>query len=171
VRCHFVDVLLLPAGHLLLHLLNFALELADLFDQARLVLLLQLSIFLHLLSHLDQLGLQGLSGGLAVAHELLVLGHVLLQVVEDLELLVERDQGVQFVLQLYLFLLQSDLQLVFLALIEHRGGEGTRDRRRLHRGGRCRPFRWTIAGARSLRRTRSLLYCLAHRFAQFQFLI
>ena len=66
-----------------------------------------------------------LSGVLTVPHKLLVIRHVLLQIVEDLQFLVEGDERIQLVLKLYLLFFQSQLELVFITLIEHRRREGT----------------------------------------------
>jgi len=113
-----------------LYLLNIFFELADLLEQARLVLLLQISVLLHLDSDLHDFLLEILAGGLAVAHELLVLCDILLEVVEDLKLLVESNKRVELVLQLDLLLLEGKLKLVVGALVEHglrealRGGVG-----------------------------------------------
>ena len=75
-------------------------------EQAVLVLLLHLSIFLDLLGDMCYLGLELLMGSLTISHELLILCYVPLQVIEHLELLVEGDQSVKLVLQLDLLLLK-----------------------------------------------------------------
>jgi hypothetical protein len=123
---HLDDVLLLLRGHVLLKRLNVILELLDLLKQARLVLLLQLGVLLHLLRDLHDLDLKLLSGGLAITNELLVLSDILLKVVEDLQFLIEGDQRVQFVLKLDFLLFEGELELIFLALVEHRLSEAAR---------------------------------------------
>ena len=96
-------------------------------EQAVLVLLLHLGVFLDLLSDSCNVGLELLTGSLTVSHELLILSHVFLQVVEHLKLLIKSDQGVQLVLQLNLFLLERQLELIFVTLVQHGRGKFARD--------------------------------------------
>ena len=96
-------------------------------EQAVLVLLLHLSIFLDLLGDLCDLGLELLTGGLTISHELLILCYVPLKVIENLELLIESNQGVQLVLELDLLLFERELELIFIALVEHGRGKFARD--------------------------------------------
>ena len=119
-----------------------------LLEQAVLVLLLHLSIFLDLLGDLCNLGLELLTGGLTISHELLILCNVPLQVIEHLELLIESNQGVQLVLELNLLLLERKLELIFIALVEHSRGEfarycclGGRHSASLSRARTCTPHR------------------------------
>ena len=83
------------------------------------MLLLHLSVFFELLCDLKKFGVKLFSGIFAISHKLLILGNVFLEVVKDLELFVESNQSVQLMLEFHLFLFQSKLELVFLALIEH----------------------------------------------------
>jgi len=124
-------VLLLKVGLLRLCglpllLLNLLHELLDFSLQAVLELLLHLGVLLHLLCCQRQSGLKLLSGGLAITNELLVLSDILLKVVEDLQFLIEGDQRVQFVLKLDFLLFEGELELIFLALVEHRLSEAAR---------------------------------------------
>ena len=75
-------------------------------EQAVLVLLLHLGVFPDLLSDPCNVGLELLTGSLTVSHELLILSHISLQVVEHLKLFIKSDQGVELVLQLDLLLLK-----------------------------------------------------------------
>ena len=100
------------------HVLLF--DILDFLQQAVLILLLHESVQLQLLSDLDDLNLELLTGGLAIPDKLLVLSDVLLEIIEDLEFLVEGDQGVKLVLELDLLLLKGELHLVFLTLVKHR---------------------------------------------------
>ena len=117
-----LDVLLPLIRHLLFERHDLVLERLDLLKQARLVLLLQLGVLFHLDSDLSNLYLELFSGVLTRSEILLVLCHVLLQVVEHLQLLVESDQSVELVLELDLFLLESDLKFITAHLREHRLG-------------------------------------------------
>jgi len=129
-------VKLRKVGHLRLSclaflLLNLVHQLLDLGLKLVLELLFHLGVFLNLLGCHGQCGLEILAGGLAFAHELLVLSDILLEVVEDLKLLIKGDQSVELVLQLDVSLLQGKLELVVGALVEHglrellrRGGGG-----------------------------------------------
>ena len=122
-----LDMLLSLSRHLSLQVFNLRLEFVDLRDQTCLVLLLKQSIFSELVCDLHDLVLQVLSGILTVSNELLILSNVFLKVIEDLEFLVESNERVQFVLELDLFLLQCELDLVLLSLVEHLRREGSRD--------------------------------------------
>ena len=95
-------------------------DILDFLQQASLILLLHKSVQLQLLGDLDDLNLELLTGGLAIPDKLLVLSDVLLKIIEDLEFLVEGDQGVELVLELDLLLLEGKLELVLLALVKHR---------------------------------------------------
>ena len=100
------------------------------------ILLFQLGVFPELLRDLDNPLLQLLSGVFTVPDELLILNDVLLQVVENLEFLIESDERVEFVLKFNLFLLESQLELVFISLVEHlRRKRASRDCARDRSGG------------------------------------
>ena len=118
-----LDVALLLFGHLSLEVLDVSLERLDFLKKGLLVLLLHQGVFLEVSGILDKSLLELLSGVLTVPHELLVLGNVLLEVVEDLELLVQSDQSVELVLKFDLFLLKGKLELILLALVKHRHSE------------------------------------------------
>ena len=75
-------------------------------EQAVLVLLLHLGVFLDLLSDPCNVGLELFTRSLTVSHKLLILSHISLQIVENLKLLIKSDQGVELVLQLDLLLLK-----------------------------------------------------------------
>ena len=119
-----LDVLMPLSGELFLELFYFVLQLFYLRDEAGLKLLLHLGVLLNLLGELEQLLLELFARLLAVPYKLHVLCHVLLQVIEDLQFLIEGDQRVQFVLKLDLLLFEGQLQLVFVALVEHLSREG-----------------------------------------------
>ena len=76
---------------------------------------------------MGDVGLEFFACRFTVLDELLALGHLPLQVVEDLELFVQGYQGVKLMLKLNVLLLQRQLELVFLALVEHGRGEFARD--------------------------------------------
>ena len=149
VRGHFVsmplilllqllDMLLSLCGGLFLEVFDFGLQLLNLRDETGLQLLLHLGVLFDLLGELEELLLELLSGRLAVPHELLVLSYVLLQVVEDLQFLIEGNQRVQLVLKFYLLFFERQLQLVFVALVEHLSCERASCDRFGDRGrGRC----------------------------------
>ena len=95
----------LSVGSLHFLLLNIFHELLDLFLETLLEFFLHLRVFLELLRRGSDRDLQLLTSVFTLSNEGLVLSHVLLQVVEDLQLLVEGDQGVKLVLKLNFFLL------------------------------------------------------------------
>ena len=79
---------------------------------------------------MGDVGLEFFACRFTVLDKLLALGHLPLQVVEDLELFVQGYQGVKLMLKLNVLLLQRQLELVFLALVEHGRGEFSCDRSR-----------------------------------------
>ena len=119
----FLDVSLLVGACLALKALNLSLELFDLVEKTGLILLLHLCVLPDLLADLSDLDLELLSDRLTVLEQLLVLSDVSLQIIEDLQFLIEGDQGVQFVLKLDFLLLECELQLVLLTLVKQRVGE------------------------------------------------
>ena len=133
-------------GLLLLEALDLRLKLLNLVQQTALILLLHLRVLLDLLADLCDLDLELLSDRLAVLEQLLVLGDVSLQIVEDLQFLIEGDQGVQFVLKLDFLLLECELQLVLLTLVKQSIGKPSLSNRSRHSclgdflGARCWPL-------------------------------
>ena len=102
-----LDVLLPLGRGLLLELLDLILQLLYLRNQAGFKLLLHLGVLLDLLGQLEELLLELLAGICVVPYQLLVLGNVFLQIVENLQFFVECDQRVQLVLELNLLFLES----------------------------------------------------------------
>ena len=99
----------LGVGSLPLLLLNLFHELLNLLLETFLEFFLHLCVFLELLGRCSDRDLQFFAGILALADEGLVLSDIFLEVVKDLQLLIESNQGVQFVLKLNLFFLQEQL--------------------------------------------------------------
>ena len=120
---HLLNALLLLIRHLLLKALDLVLQLLNFLNQRVLVLFLQLGVLLDLLSDLHNLGLKLFSSGLAVPDKLFIFGNIFLQIIENLQLLVQRNKRVQLVLELYLLLFEGELKLVLLTLVEHALGE------------------------------------------------
>ena len=117
---------------------DLGLQFFDLGDEIGFKVFFHLGVLFDLLGELEELLLELLSGRLAVPHELLVVSHVLLQVVEDLQFLIEGNQRVQLVLKFYLLFFERQLQLVFVALVEHLSCERASCDRFGDRGrGRC----------------------------------
>jgi len=100
---------LLDSGSFPLLRLNLVPELLDLGLKLVLELLLHLGVLFHLLGCHSQGRLELFASCFAITDELLVLGHVLLEVVEHLKFLVEGNQSVQLVLQLDILLLEREL--------------------------------------------------------------
>lgn len=115
---NLLNVLDAQRTHLPLQVFDLGPQLLDLSDQACLVFLVQFGRLLLLLGDLCDALVEVLAGGLAVPEQFLVLRHILLQIVEHLQFLIERDQRVELVLQLNLLLLQCKLQLRFVPLVE-----------------------------------------------------
>ena len=110
----------LSVGSLPLLLLNLFHELLDLFLEALLEFFLHLSVFMELLGRGSDRDLQLFTSILTLANEGLVLGHILLEVIKDLQLLIQSNQCVKFVLEFNFFFFEEELQLGVLALLEHR---------------------------------------------------
>ena len=103
---HLGDVLLIPPCHLVFKRLYILLECTNLMKQAVLVLLLHAGVFLELLSDLCDLSVEVITGSLTISQMLLILCYISLQVIENLQLLIQCNQGVELVLQLYLLFLE-----------------------------------------------------------------
>ena len=110
----------LSVGSLPLLLLNLFHELLDLFLETLLEFFLHLSVFMELLGRGSDRDLQLFTSIFTLANEGLVLGHILLEVIKDLQLLIQSNQCVKFVLELNFFFFEEELQLGVLALLEHR---------------------------------------------------
>ena len=106
-------------GSLPFLLLNVFHELLDLFLETLLEFFLHFSIFMELLSRGSDRDLQLFTSILALTNEGLVLGHILLEVIKDLQLLIQSNQRVKFVLELNFFFFKEELQLGVLTLLEH----------------------------------------------------
>ena len=116
----FEYVLLPSLRGLAIHLLNLSFKLPDFFNQTGLILFLQLSVLLKRLSRLSEFFLQLFASMLTFTNECLIFCDVLLQIVEDLQLVIQGDESIQFVFKLNLLLLESQLERVFIPLVEHR---------------------------------------------------
>ena len=88
----------LCVGSLPLLLLNLFHELLNLLLETLLEFFLHLSVFLELLGRGSDRDLQFFAGILALADEGLVLSDIFLEVIKDLQLLIESNEGVKFVL-------------------------------------------------------------------------
>lgn len=111
---------LLRMGCLLFLLLNILHQLVDLGLEALLKLLFHLGVLLDATGRLCDDHLELFAGVLRLLDVVLVLGHVLLQVVEDLEFLVEGNQGVELVLELLFLFLEQELKVGHATLLQHR---------------------------------------------------
>ena len=113
-----IQVLLLKLCFFLLFLIHLVLLLFYGLGQVFLIFLLCLCVFLDALGILIQFCLQLFALGLTFPDQFLVFGYVLLQIVEHLKLLVEGNQGVEFVLRLDIFFLAEELQFCSFLLFE-----------------------------------------------------
>lgn len=81
---HLSDMVLSFSSHLTLERLHLCLERLDFSHQLVLELYFHPGVFLEIISQLDELVLELLSGRLTISDELLVLSHILLQIIKDL---------------------------------------------------------------------------------------
>ena len=81
-------------------------------------LFLHLCVFLKFLGGCSDCNLQLFAAIFTLANELLTLTHIVFEVVVHLQFLVQRNERIQFVFQLYLALFQRNLQLFVAALIQ-----------------------------------------------------
>jgi len=116
----FIDMDLLRMRCLLLLLLNILHQLVDLALEAFLELLFHLGVLFDASCRLCDDRLELFAGVLRLLDVVLILSHVLLQVVEDLEFLVEGDQSVELVLKLLLLFLEQKLEVGNTTLLQHR---------------------------------------------------
>ena len=123
----FVEMLLLKLCPLLLLLIHLGLLLLDGGRQVFLVLLFCLSVFFDASRVLVELGLELFTLLLALSDQLLVLGDVLFQIIENLEFLIEGDQSVELVLRLDIFFFAQELELCRLPLLEETCSEALGD--------------------------------------------
>ena len=72
-------------------------------------LFLHLGVFVELLGRGSDSDLKFFASIFALADEGLVFSDIFLKVIEDLQLLIKSNQGVEFVLKLYFFFLQHQL--------------------------------------------------------------
>ena len=115
-----IEMPLLQLCRLALLLLNLVHELLDARLEALLELLLGLGVLLQSICRLGDGDLERAAAILALADECLVVGDILLEVIEDLQFLIERDQSVQLVLQFVFLLLEQELQVGVVRLVQHR---------------------------------------------------
>lgn len=165
-----VDVDLVRMCRLLLLLLDLLHQLVDLGLQVLLELLLHGGVLLEVVGLLSDVGLELLTRLLGLLQVVLVLSHILLQVVEDLQFLVERDQCIELVLELLLLLLEQELELADTALLEHGVREALSLAFACHGrggplGGLVRARRSSLLGGSTLHDFGSLLVVLIKRFA------
>lgn len=104
-----IQVDLLGVRCLPLLLLDVFHQLFDLGLETLLEFFLHLCVFFQLGCRRRDGDLELLASAFALPHEVLVLGHVLLQIVEDLQFFIEGDQRVEFVFQLDLLLFEQEL--------------------------------------------------------------
>ena len=104
---HLIEMDVLGVRSLPLLSLDFILKLLDLLLETLLELFLHLCVLFQFLSVSGDLNLELLTSIVALAEHGLVLSHVLFEVVEDLQFLVEGDQSVQLVLKFVLALFQK----------------------------------------------------------------
>ena len=115
-----VQVNSLSVGSLFLLLLNLFHEFPNLFLETFLEFFLHLGVFLEFLSRGSDRDLQLLTSIFALTNEGLVLSHILLEVIKDLQLLIKSNQSVKFVFKFNFFLLKGELQFSIIALLKHR---------------------------------------------------
>ena len=107
---HLIEMDVLGVRSLPLLSLDLVLKLLNLLLEALLELFLHLGVLFQFLSVGGDLDLKLLTSIVALAEHGLVLSHVLFEVVEDLQFLVEGDQSIQLVLKFILALFQKKLQ-------------------------------------------------------------